>query len=76
MKLSPLLREKLKTDPPQNLKCVIEVRPDRVDYIIEQLQEMGISIFSSPSFLPRSFSRSISSLRTVPCMLSLGGEGG
>jgi len=47
MKLSPLLREKLKRDPPQYLKCVIEVRPDRVDYIIEQLQEMGISINTS-----------------------------
>lgn len=44
VKLSPLLREKLKMDPPELIKCVIEVTPQRVDYVLEQLGEMGISI--------------------------------
>ena len=44
MKLSPLLREKLKKDPPQLVRCVIEVTPQRVAYILSQLQEMGISV--------------------------------
>ena len=44
VKLSPLLREKLKRDPPQLVRCVIEVTPQRVDYILSQLQEMGIRV--------------------------------
>jgi len=34
----------LKRDPPQLIKCVIEVTPQRVDYILSQLQEMGIRV--------------------------------
>jgi len=44
VKLSPLLREKLKVDPPQLIRCVVEVSPQRVDYVLEQLQEMGIRV--------------------------------
>lgn len=45
MKLSPLLREKLKIDPPpQPIRCVIEVTPQRLDYVVAQLQEMGIRV--------------------------------
>ena len=45
MKLSPLLKEKLKVDPPpQPIKCVVEVSPQRLDYVIQQLQEMGIRV--------------------------------
>jgi len=45
MKLSPLLREKLKMDPPaQPIKVVIEVTPQRLNYVLAQLQEMGIRV--------------------------------
>jgi intein/homing endonuclease len=45
-KLSPLLREKLGEDPPAPVpvRCVIEVRKDRVDYVVSQLDEMGIRV--------------------------------
>lgn len=45
MKLSPLLREKLKMDPPaEPIKVVIEVTPQRLDYVLAELQAMGIRV--------------------------------
>jgi len=45
MRLSPLLREKLGIDPPKLLvKCIIEVRRDKLDYVLSELQAMGIRV--------------------------------
>ncbi|RKY54324.1 MAG: hypothetical protein DRP92_01340 [Candidatus Neomarinimicrobiota bacterium] len=45
-KLSPLLREKLDVDPVP-VRCVIEVSPGRLDYVLSQLDEMGIKVDKS-----------------------------
>jgi subtilisin family serine protease len=42
-RLSPLLREKLKTDPPGvPVSCVVEVRPERLDHVLAELEAMGL----------------------------------
>ena len=41
-KLSPLLREKLKRDPPQLISCVVEVRRDRLEYVLSELGAMEL----------------------------------
>jgi len=43
MRLSPLLREKLRVDP-KLVKCVIEVRRDKLDYVLSELRAIGIRI--------------------------------